>query len=426
VDELKLRASHGTAGLRPPFSAQYEIFTVTGGLPKPISAGNSKLKPAYSRENEYGFNLSFLQNYSLEYSYSQKKTTDQIMRVPLSAAAGGYQTQWQNAGSLEGTTHEAALSAVLLSQADYFWRVTLTGDRTRSTITDLKVGAFLIGPFDGSNNAQMFRIAKGQPFGVIYGDRWIRTPAQLQETIDAGRLTGTVADYTLNEEGFYVRNSTYHRITEVPLRHYFCTEKNTTGTCIASNSVQQIGDVNPNFTAGFNTTAQWKGVAMNATLSWVSGGAIYNYTRQWPFNELRDAAIDQSGKPAAGPCAADWQTSDPTCPYETGRKPTTYYSSFYNNFNPNDYFVEKGSYVRLRELALNYSLPARFAARIPGADFRSARIGIVGRNLWTNTDYSGYDPDVTAPGGSNPFAYRVDYFTYPAYRTFTAMLELGF
>ena len=69
---------------------------------------------------------------------------------------------------------------------------------------------------------------------------------------------------------------------------------------------------------------------------------------------------------------------------------------------------------------------ASWAARIPAADFRSARIGLVGRNLWTNTKYTGYDPDVTAPGGGNPFAYRVDYFTYPAYRSFTAMLELGF
>ena len=424
IDEFKLRASYGTAGLRPPFIAQYEVFSVQGGLPKPISAGNSKLKPAFSRENEYGFNLSFLDNYSVEYSYSQKTTTDQIMRVPLSAAAGGYQTQWQNAGALKGNTHEAAIGAVLLSKADYFWRLNITGDRTRQKISDLKVGAFLIGPFDGSNNAQMFRIAKDQPFGVIYGDRFIRTQEQLQTTIDAGRLTGTVADYTLNEEGFYVRNTQYQRITEVPLKAFFCTAKNAAGVCTASNSVQQIGDVNPNLTMGFNTTAQWKGLSLNSSLSWIAGGDIYNYTRQWPFNELRDAVIDQSSKPDPGVCPA--LSVDPQCPYKTGRKPTTYYSTFYNNFNPNDYFVEKGSYVRLRELALNYSLPARWAMKIPAADFRSARIGIVGRNLWTSTEYTGYDPDVTAPGGGNPFAYRVDYFTYPAYRTFTAMLELGF
>jgi hypothetical protein len=50
----------------------------------------------------------------------------------------------------------------------------------------------------------------------------------------------------------------------------------------------------------------------------------------------------------------------------------------------------------------------------------------VGRNLWTKTDYSGYDPDVSGPGGGNPFAYRVDYFTYPTFRTVTFMLEVGY
>jgi hypothetical protein len=50
----------------------------------------------------------------------------------------------------------------------------------------------------------------------------------------------------------------------------------------------------------------------------------------------------------------------------------------------------------------------------------------VGRNLWTKSDYTGYDPDVSGPGGGNPFAYRVDYFTYPQYRTVTFVLELGY
>ncbi|HEU4995511.1 MAG TPA: SusC/RagA family TonB-linked outer membrane protein [Gemmatimonadaceae bacterium] len=425
IDELKLRASHGTAGLRPSFSAQYEIYSVTGGKPVKVGLGNNQLKPAFSSENEYGFNVNFLTNYSIEYNYSQKRTTDQIIKVPLSAAAG-YKTQWQNAGSLEGHTHELAVGAVLVSKADRFWRVNMTADRTRQKITDLKVGAFLVGPFDNSQNAQMFRIAKGEPFGVMYGDKWIKTAAQLQETIAAGRLTGTTADYQQNEEGFFVRKTAYHTITEVPLRAYVCTEKAANGTCITSNSVQQIADVNPDATLGFSTTAQWKSVSLNSTVSWTKGGQIYNYTRQWPFNELRDKVIDQSGKPDPGVCAANWATADPTCPYKTGRKPTTYYSTFYNNFNPNDYFVEDGSYVRLRELALNYNLPAKWASKIPVGDIRSARIGLVGRNLWTSTKYTGYDPDVTAPGGGNPFAYRVDYFTYPAYRTFTAMLEFGF
>jgi hypothetical protein len=418
-DEIKLRASHGTAGLRPTFEAQYEVYQVQGGVPTPVILGNKDLKPAFSRETEYGFDANFLKNYTLEYSYSRKKTTDEIIKVPLSAAAG-YQYQWLNAGALEGHSHEAELGAVLVSKADYFWRVSLTGDRTRSTITDLKVGAFLIGPSDATTNTQIFRIAKGAPFGVIYGDRWIRTLSQLQETIKTGRLSGTTSDYVVNEEGYYVAKTAFHTHGEVPLLAYTCTNP----TCTASTSTVQIGDVNPQFNLGFNTNAQWKAFSANATLSWVKGGNIYNYTRQWPFNELRDKVIDQSSKPDPGACPDI--TVDPQCPYKTGRKPVTYYSAFYDNFNPNDYFVEKGTYVRLRELAINWQVPARWAERIPVANFHSARIGIVGRNLWTSTKYSGFDPDVTGPGGGNPFAYRVDYFTYPSYRTFTGMFELGF
>jgi hypothetical protein len=326
----------------------------------------------------------------------------------------------------------------------------VTGDRTRQRITDLKVGAFLVGPDTLTPNTQIFRIAKGEPFGVIYGNKWIKSADQLNETLRAGQLSGctdaatgaahacTAADFRQNEDGYFVRDTRctvtggvftcagYHSIGEQPLTAWKCTND----TCTTFTKSQQIGDVNPDFNMGFNTTAQWKGFGMNATLNWVKGGNIYNYTRQWPFNELRDAVIDQSGKAAASGCnpnKAQWTSQAlAQCAYSTGRKPTTYYSSFYNNFDPNDYFVEDGSYMRLRELAINYSIPARYLSRLPLGSFQSARIGIVGRNLWTSTDYTGYDPDVTGPGGGNPFAYRVDYFTYPGYRTFTAMLELGF
>jgi hypothetical protein len=190
----------------------------------------------------------------------------------------------------------------------------------------------------------------------------------------------------------------------VPLKYQKCTNTD----CTTFTSLMEIADVNPDFTFGLNTNAQWRSLSASALLSWVKGGNIYNLTRQWPFNEFRDPVIDQRSKPAVE------------------RKPTTYYSTFYNNIDANDYFVENGTYVRLRELALNWAVPQRLVNRVPLGDFRTARLGIVGRNLWTSTDYSGYDPDVSGFGGGNPFAYRVDYFSYPAYRTFTVMFELGF
>lgn len=424
VDELKLRVSQGTAGLRPIYTAQYETFRVVAGNLEKRTLGNPTLKPAFSRETEVGFNVNFLTNYSLDYSYSKKRTTDQIILVPLSGATG-YVNQYQNAGTLSGNSHEIALGAVLLSKANYFWRLNVTADRTRQTIEELNVPPFFVGPDPGDGNTQIFRIAANQPFGVIYGSRWVKTAAQLQETIDAGKLTGPVANYRLNEQGYYVRTADWQTISEVPLKAWVCEARNASGVCTGTaQSVVQIGDVNPDLSMGFNTTAQWKSFSLNGTLTWLNGGNIYNYTRQWPFNELRDRVFDESDK-AATTCP-NWPASgSPNCPYTTGKKPSSYYSAFYNNFDPNEFFVEDGSYVRLRELAVNWTLPQRWMARLPFG-FRSGRLGFVGRNLWTSTDYSGYDPDVSGPGGGNPFAYRVDYFTYPAYRTYTAMLELGY
>ena len=329
VDEFKLRASYGTAGLRPTYNAQYEILQISAGSPQKIALGNPDLKPAFSTEKEYGFNLNFLQKFTLEYSYSDKVTKDQILEVPLSAAAG-YRTQWQNAGTLAGNTHELAASVLLLAKADYYWRVNVTGDRTRTKITALNVPPFLNGP-DG--NTQLFRVAPGETFGIMYGERWIRTPEQLATTIAAKKLSGVASDYVVNEEGFFVLASAKGKTTERPLKAFLAS-----GT-----SLQTIGDVNPDFNLSLNNSMQWKGLSVNTLFNWVKGGNIYNLTRQWPFNEERDPVFDQRGKPQAE------------------KKPVNYYKVFYNGINANDYFVEDGSYVRLRELSVNWQLPKSLA-----------------------------------------------------------------
>ncbi len=396
IDEGKVRISYGTAGLRPPFEAQYEVFSVAGGSPSKVTLGNPNLKPAFSKETEAGFNLNFLKKYTFEYSFSDKVTSDQIMQVPMSSASG-YRNTWTNAATLAGTTHEFAFGAVLASTKDLFWRLNITGDRTRSKITALNVGPYLTGPSGGGGNTAIFRVAPNQTFGVIYGSTWIRTAEQLATNIANGKLTGTAADYKVNELGYYVANSAYGTKLERPLKYY-----NKDG-----NALMAIGDVNPDFTLGLNNTIQWKGLSLTTVFTWQKGGDIYNYTRQWPYNELRDVDFDQRNVPAAQ------------------RKPQGFFQAFYNNFDPNSKFVEDGSFIRLRELALNYQLPKSVVKAAQLAGFETARLGIVGRNLWTNTKYTGYDPDVAGPGG-NPFGYRVDYFTYPAYRTFTVMLELGY
>jgi hypothetical protein len=400
VDELKLRASYGTAGLRPPWEAQYETFAVVGGSPSKVTLGNPDLKPAYSREQEFGFNMNFLRDYTLDYSYSNKVTSDQIMQVPVSAATG-YQNEWENAATLGGQTHEIAFGAVLASKRDFFWRLNISADRTTQRITQLKVGAFNVGP---DATTAMFHICAPCDFGIIYGNKWIRTADQLQQSLAAGKITGLTTDYVLNEEGFYVSKAAWHSVNERPL----------VAALANGTTVVPIGNVNPDFNSSLNTNLQYKAFSLNMVFTWVKGGNIYNMTRQWGgFSENRDPVFDQRGKPAID------------------QKPVSYYAAFYDGITPNDYFVEDGSYIRLRELSVNYSLPKSFVTGLKLGGIETARIGLVGRNLWTSTKYSGYDPDVSNNGTSggtagNPFLQRVDYFTYPAYRTITLMLELGY
>jgi TonB-linked SusC/RagA family outer membrane protein len=400
VDELKLRASYGTAGLRPPFEAQYEVYELVGGVISGKTLGNRALKPAYSKETEFGFNINFLTNYTFEYTYSMKKTSDQILLTPVTVATG-FREQWVNSGGLHGRTTEYALGAVLLSTGDHFLRLNVTGDVSRQRVANLGVAPFFEGP-DG--NTKLFKVGEGEMLGVIYGTRWIRTPTQFDQTYKSGKLGDTTvvprSAFVRNQEGYYVRANALGTKNELPLKWF-----DEDGT-----SVVEIGDVNPDLNLAFNATYQWKGLSVNALVTSVVGGEIYNYTRQWPFNEQRDPVYDQRDKAPAD------------------RKPVTYYQAFYNNFGANEYFVEDGGYVRLRELAFNWQLPATWISRVKYFNFETARLGIVGRNLWTSTNYSGYDPDVTGTSGlrGNPFTYRVDYFTYPQFRTFTFMLELGF
>ena len=416
IDELKLRGSYGTAGLRPVFNAQYETYSFVNGAIRPVTLGNRNLKPAHSGEMELGVNVDFLGRFTAEYSYSRKDTRDQILLVPLTAAAG-FKSQWKNAGALLGHTHELSVGAVLANKPDFSWQVNVAADRTRNRITALSEAPYLVGPDYAGNNdvVQMFRIAPGQTYGVIYGTKIVRTYAELCE--DPTKAPQCVPgglwapdSVVINEDGYLVRKSVYHTKNEK-----FIGFRDASG-----NTVVPIADVNPDFNASFTTTLRFKGFSAYALVDWTQGGKIYNATRQWPFFEYRDRVYDQSSKPAAN-CAG---SVDPNCPFSTGKKPISYYQAIYNGINPIDFFVEPGTYVKIKELNVSYTF-SRSQLQSLHLSVNSLRIGVIGRNLFTFTKYSGYDPEVSGLSG-DAFTFRVDGFSYPNYRTFTGFMEINF
>jgi len=137
------------------------------------------------------------------------------------------------------------------------------------------------------------------------------------------------------------------------------------------------------------------------------GGNIYNFTKQWMFQDQRHAALDQTGKAAADKHTIEY--------YNVG---------FYDALEPNSYFVEDGSYVKLRELSLSYSLNQRLlkGLRFLGSG-RTVKLALIGRNLKTWTKYTGFDPEYSSNGDFN---FRIDGFRYPSYRQITGQIEIGF
>ena len=393
--ELKIRAARGTAGLRPGFEYQYETYAVASGALSKNTIGNKDLQPAVQTESELGINASFLDRFDIEYVKSDRHTEGAFLLVPLSIGqAGGFLGQWQNAARVGGRTFEGSLSTRVIDRPDLSYNFTITAERSRQRIDELNRAPFRVG--SNSQNQNIFYYKAGETMGVIYGKRWARTIEELADNpLNAGKDLNAL--YEINDEGYVVAKGTRGTAAERTIAYVDST---------GSNNVK-IADVNPDFSFGFSNTVRVGGFTLYGLLDGTKGGKIYNHTKQWMFQDMRHAALDQTGKPEENKKALDY--------YQVG---------FYNNNEPNSFFVEDGSYVKLRELSVSYSFSpnALNALRFLGQG-RNVKLALIGRNLKTWTDYTGFDPESSSNGDFN---YRIDGFRYPSYRQFSGMIEIGF
>jgi TonB-linked SusC/RagA family outer membrane protein len=393
--ELKLRAAKGTAGLRPGYEYQYETYAVvSGGLSK-NTIGNKDLQPAVQTETEFGINASFLDRFDVEYVKSDRHTDGAFLLVPLSIGqAGGFLGQWQNAARVGGRTFEGTLNARVIEKPNLSYNFTLTAERSRQKIDDLNRAPFRVG--SNSQNQNIFYYKAGETMGVIYGKRWAKTIAELGDNpLNAGKDLNSL--YEINDEGYAVAKGSRGTAEERPIPYVDPT---------GSTNVK-IADVNPDYSYGMANTVRVGGFTFYGLLDGTKGGSIYNFTKQWMFQDMRHAALDQTGKAEENKKAIDY--------YQVG---------LYNNNEPNSYFVEDGSYLKLREASVSYALPTSVLSslRFLGAG-RTVKLAVIGRNLKTWTKYSGFDPESSSNGDFN---YRIDGFRYPSYRQFTGMIEVGF
>lgn len=180
----------------------------------------------------------------------------------------------------------------------------------------------------------------------------------------------------------------------------FCT--NTAGAAISCDT-NTGRDANPISTTTFNNDFTFKRLTFSALLDWRAGGYVSDMT-----NNL----FDEGGQ------SRDYDDPSPVAGYS---KLGDYR---YDTFNKGDIrpYIQSGSYVKLREIALALDVPERFAKKIPGA--RSLRVNLQGRNLAIWSKYWSYDPEFNNFGNSN-FNRFVDLAPFPASRQYSLSVDIG-
>jgi hypothetical protein len=164
-----------------------------------------------------------------------------------------------------------------------------------------------------------------------------------------------------------------------------------------------IGNPNPDFIFSLNNRFSYGGFDLNIFLQGVVGNDIYNANRIW--NEGMAVAYNQTTETLDRWTSPGSETTVPRAVFNDPNK----------NTRPSNRFIEDGSYLRVKNVILGYTLPKSILGRIGIA---SARIYVSGANLWTLSNYKGFDPEVGVNG--------IDLSTYPVTRTISMGAYIGF
>lgn len=169
--------------------------------------------------------------------------------------------------------------------------------------------------------------------------------------------------------------------------------------------VRAIGDATPDFNMSFSSDVTFRQFRLYGLLDWQKGGDIVNLTKFLYDLGLNTADCDQT-------ITRNGNTTT-VCEDRLARWP-----------NETGVYIEDASFVKLREVTLSYEIPSQALSRL-WSGVRSARVSLSGRNLWTATDYTGLDPEVSNFGNQN-IARNIDVAPFPPSRSYWFSVELGF
>ncbi len=387
--DLKLRASYGITGNSniPPYQSVSGLRTYNYVLADQLVAGyaasnipNADLKWESTAMTNIGLNATMLNGkLDLSADWFNTKTTDLLLYVSI-AQSTGFSSILLNSGSLSNRGMDFEANYRVSSKNDFKLDVGGNISFVRNEILDLGTSTpYFAGSPSGHLGIDGSWVEAGNPIGVWRGFEYIGLFDSDAEAASYSAKAGYPKYTDVNGDGKYT-----------------------------SEDYKIIGDPNPKFTFGLNTTMKYKNFDLGVFVRGVQGNQVRNLQQ----SEIGDGVqkINQISNILDDSYSGENTSADR--PIIDGRRD-------FISFRKSSFFIEDGSFIRLQNVSLGYNIPVN-------TDFiNRARLSLSGQNLFLITKYTGFDPEVNNGGQSN-LNRGDDYDAYPRAKTFTLGLNLGF
>ena len=397
LSDLKIRASYGITGnnnigdyaaIGLMTNANYVLGTGTGNIVNGAaknSFSNADLTWEKTRQTDLGLEVAVLNNrLSLSLDLYYRKTTDLLMNVDIPTITG-FSNAMQNIGKMENKGLEITLNGIPFQQEHFTWNATANISVNRNKVLELGPTGDPIFSDGGAGTDHITMI--GEPIGSFYGYKMLgifKTPEELEAYPHfADTQVGDVKFEDVNKDGV-----------------------------IDADDRTIIGNNMPDFTWGMTHTFTFKNFDASISFQGVVGNEVLHLGRRFYTqgegnqNQLKEML-------------GRWQSVENP---GNGWIPRANSQPTGQNNAISSRWVEDGSFLRINNLTIGYTLPETFTKK---CGMQRARVYVSTQNLLTITGYSGYNPE-TSFKEDNVIAPGTDYGMYPLYRTCTFGINVTF
>ena len=376
-DNFKVRASYGLAGNQSIAnyaskatycSANYKDERGIG----PCNLGNVNLGWEKTKEFNIGVDLSLWQGrMTFTADYYDKNTSDLLVNRPIPSTSG-YTSVYSNIGGVSNKGFEVVLGGDILRAK------TPTGV-TLNAAVNLAV-----------NRNKVTSLFQNQPFGAGFANR-----------VEVGHPIGEFYGYKFVGVDPATGNALYEAANGQKVTYDLLTTADRTF----------IGSPYPDFQGGFTTTLTWGRMDLKAIFEFSQGNKVFNAMRTYSGAAgyyTDNQFTDELNR---------WQK-----PGDVTNEPRASYDGTSGGYIQSSRWIEDGSYFRMQDITLGWTLPQQW---MRATGFHDARLFVSGHNLFTITNYTGYNPDVNSNGNSNNLDIGTDFYAYPIARTFSFGVQAG-